>query len=70
MVCKKSHQILKKLLKQNNPAVLRNGSSNLPVSNVPKGPTHNDIHQHFSKIAKYVLATEKLQKSAEKFDTI
>ena len=27
---------------------MRNGSSNLPDSNVPKGPTHNETYQKYS----------------------
>ena len=48
------------------PAVLRNGSSNLPVSNVPKDPAHNEKYQHYSKISKLVLETRKHQKSTKK----
>ena len=48
---KKNQQHLKIKNKNNTgmPPVLRNSSSNLPDSNVPKGPTHNQIYQHYSK---------------------
>ena len=45
---------------------MKNGSSNLPSdSNVPKSPTYNQMYQHYSKIVKLVLTTEKHQKSAK-----
>ena len=70
-LCIKSQQNLKKLLNDSrNPGSTKNGSSNLPVSNVPKTPTHNEIYQHYSKIPTFVLATEKHQKSAEKVNKI
>ena len=45
---------------------MKNGSFNLPDSNVPKGPTHIETYQHYSKILKLGLATGKHQKSAKK----
>ena len=47
--------------------MLRNGSSNLPRSDVPKGPAHSHSCKHYSKIAKLVLATRKHRKSDKKF---
>ena len=49
---------------------MRNGSSNLWDSNVPKGPIHNETHRHYSKISKFVLATGKPQKSSQKVNKI
>ena len=48
----KNHQeSAKKNIQQSlTPAVLKNGFFNLPDSNVPKGPAHNETHQHYSKI--------------------
>ena len=42
----------------------------IPYSNVPKSPTHNETHRHYSKIPKLVLATGKPQKSSKKVNKI
>ena len=42
------------------PALLRNGSSNLPDLNKPQGPVCGQTFWHQSKIPKIVSATEKL----------
>ena len=71
LATKKHQKSAKKYPTKSNPcslthAVLKNGSFNLPDSNVPKGPAYNETYQHYPKILKLVLATEKHQKLAKK----
>ena len=49
---------------------MKNGSSYLPIANVPKNLTHNKIYRDYSKIPKSVLPTGKHQKSTEKVNKI
>ena len=45
---------------------MKNGSSYLPIANVPKNLTQKEIYRDYSKIPKFVLPTGKHQKSTEK----
>ena len=67
----KSQQNLKKKLNYySNPCSIENKSSSLSDSNVPKSPAHNEKYRNYSEILKFVLATAKHQKSAEKVNKI
>ena len=52
------------------PAQLRNKSSNLANSNLPKLLGHIGKYRHYSEIPKFFLPTGKHQKSAEKVNKI
>ena len=66
LATKKHQKSAKKYPANSNPAVLKNGSFNLPDSNIAKGPAHNETYQNYSKISKVVVATGKHQKFAKK----